>query len=64
MRAVTPALSSSLFALSVDKGVAGGYLVWFFMIGVGLALVCSSRFLIDAQPEWRKQKGVDNDENG
>ncbi|KIO34744.1 hypothetical protein M407DRAFT_210146 [Tulasnella calospora MUT 4182] len=42
---VGPALVSSLFAISIDKMIIGGYLVWAIMVGLALAGVQVARIL-------------------
>lgn len=49
MRAIGPAVSNSLFSLSIDKGYLGGNLVYYILTGmVGMALYVA--FLLPRKP--------------
>ncbi|KAF8325962.1 member of major facilitator superfamily multidrug-resistance, DHA1 sub-family [Amanita rubescens] len=45
MRAIAPALSNSLFSLSIDKGYLGGYLVYFVFVCSSVIALCAASFL-------------------
>lgn len=42
MRAVGPGLSSTLFALSLQRGYLGGQLIWVYLVSIGLAAAGTS----------------------
>ena len=48
-RAIAPASASVIFAVSVDKGVAGGYLIWIVLVALSLAAIGTS-WLLDDTP--------------
>jgi len=45
LRAIGPALSNSLFSLSIDKGYLGGYLVYFVFVCSSVMMLCAASFL-------------------
>jgi len=45
LRAVAPAVSNSLFSLSIDKGYLGGYLVYFVFVCSSVMALCAASFL-------------------
>jgi hypothetical protein len=47
MRAVGPACTTSLFALSVEKNLAGGRLVYWIIISLTFIALAASRYLPD-----------------
>jgi hypothetical protein len=54
MRAVGPACATSLFALSVEKNLEGGRLVYWVLISLTVVALAASRDLPD-EP-WRMQE--------
>jgi len=56
-RAVGPAFSSSLFAISVENNLLSGYLVWFVLAACGLVGVYCAANVFDVEEESRKGKG-------
>ncbi|KAF9266457.1 MFS multidrug-resistance DHA1 sub-family [Marasmius fiardii PR-910] len=43
MRAIGPAAANSMFSLSIEKGLLGGYLVYYLLLGIaGMALMAST----------------------
>ncbi|KAF8326716.1 member of major facilitator superfamily multidrug-resistance, DHA1 sub-family [Amanita rubescens] len=45
LRTVAPAISNSLFSLSIDKGYLGGYLVYFFFVCSSVIALCAASML-------------------
>ncbi|KAF8344490.1 member of major facilitator superfamily multidrug-resistance, DHA1 sub-family [Amanita rubescens] len=45
LRALGPAVSNSLFSLSIDKGYLGGYLVYFVFVCSSVIALCAASFL-------------------
>ncbi|KAL2123092.1 hypothetical protein VTJ04DRAFT_3547 [Mycothermus thermophilus] len=57
VRAFSPALFSSLFALGMRSGLLGGYAIWVLMIALGFGYTALSRVLPDYD-EMRKRRGA------
>ncbi|KAL2270250.1 hypothetical protein VTJ83DRAFT_2434 [Remersonia thermophila] len=55
VRAFSPALFSSLFALSVRSGLLGGYAIWVLMVALGFGYTALSRVLPDYDEIRRKR---------
>ena len=45
LRALAPAISNTLFSLSIDKGYLGGYMVYFVFVGSAAMALCASSLL-------------------
>lgn len=54
VRSVAPAMASSLFSVSLERQLAGGYLVYYILIGLALMGVRTS-FLLPAQLHGQKK---------
>jgi hypothetical protein len=54
MRGTAPAVANALFALSSEKRVAGGYLVWICLFLVALVSIGTSWLLQDKPAAWRE----------
>jgi hypothetical protein len=48
LRSLAPAISNSLFSLSIDKGCLGGYMVYFVFVSAVMAL-CAPSLLPEAE---------------
>jgi hypothetical protein len=44
-RSLAPAISNTLFSLSIDKGYLGGYMVYFVFVGSAAMALCASSLL-------------------
>ncbi|KAH6619493.1 major facilitator superfamily domain-containing protein [Chaetomium sp. MPI-SDFR-AT-0129] len=62
LRAFSPALFASLFAVGARTQWLWGYAIWVLMFGIGLGFVVVSRFMPDYEELKRKREEVDNEE--
>ena len=56
VRTFAPALTSALFALSVDRDILGGQLAFVVLSLVGLAGFAASLRVHEARPSWRDDR--------
>ena len=47
LTAVAPAISNSLFSLSIDKGYLGGNMVYFVFVSIAVMALCATLVLPD-----------------
>lgn len=61
-RSVGPFGASSLFAYSIEKGAAGGQLVFYLMMALAVGSAASTWLLSEGGAQWRGAAKVDEEE--